>query len=245
MKKSLSIIGWKYIISKYRCEIGVFILSFIMCIYIEFGEEYYLRSIFSWSDETCTKLNGLLLQFSVAYIASFIFFVLNIVLKEKRTYTLFYPQITRILDNMFVVFNGHRNLLDNLFRQAKNNDNHFSYDEESLGLIVNYLKKKDKELAGKNMADNMEIKPFSCDLSGNNYLTAMQISYDIDLLMKYSDILTPEILSILFDISQNNYIIRHKGQPQDNIYSYELFLQEDVQLYYKIRELRKCAKCFM
>lgn len=242
--KKRSVVEWKYIILKYRYEIGGFLFSCVLCFYIEFGEEYYLYPIFNWSDETCAKLNSLLLQVSIAYVASFIFFVINIASKEIRKYTLFYPQIARILDNLFVVFDGHKKLLESLYRQAKSNDSHFSYDEASLGLIVNYLKKKDKELESKNKADDMKIKPFSCELSGNNYLIAMQISYDINLLMKYSDILTPKILSILFDISQNDYIIRHKGQPQDNIYMYELFLQDDVQLYYKIRELRKYSKMF-
>ena len=75
---------------------------------------------------------------------------------------------------------------------------------------------------------------------GSNYLTAGQISYDIDMLNHF-DVLDSNFKMALFRISQNIFIIKLKDKPIHNLRFYGLLVNDEIKLHEEIENLRKEA----
>ena len=222
---------WK----KYRNEtIGFWISLFFVC-YIEFMSKFHIPSI--WDIETCSKINNIVLQLLLAFIASFIFLYINILTKELKSYEDSYPQIVRILKNMFSVFDSHERCLKTLYKDATNDDA-FVYDEKKIDIIINYLKKNEKEYK-KIYGDNKnDLYTPASHITGSNYLTAAQISYDIELLNNFRDILNSDFNMILFDISQNLYISKLKDYQINDLEFYRILVKSEILLHKQITNLK-------
>lgn len=221
---------------KYRWEcIGLLVVS-IMLFYIEFLPCLYLPSI--WNGETSVKINYLISQLSLAYIASFFFFYLNILKKEQRKYEDYFPQIIRILRNLFNVFDSHERCLRSLYKEAHKGDT-FTYNEASIRIVIEYLKdRENKYLAMYKDQDCSQYTP-AYEISGNNHLVCRQIFYDIELLNNFSEILDSNFTMALFRISQNQFILRLKDEQINDLKFYTLLVEEEVKLYKEIESLKK------
>lgn len=69
---------------KYKRECWAFRIALLGICYIEFMPFLHCPSI--WDADICLKINNLTSQLLLAYIASYIFFYLNILRKEQRMY---------------------------------------------------------------------------------------------------------------------------------------------------------------
>ena len=58
---------------KYKNEVIAFIIALMVLLYIEFFPNYHLPSLLD--NSICNKINNLIYQLLLAYVASFIFFI--------------------------------------------------------------------------------------------------------------------------------------------------------------------------
>ena len=177
------------VIKKYKRERWVFQFALLGICYIEFMPCLHCPSI--WDADICLKINNLTSQLLLAYIASYIFFYLNILRKEQRMYEDYYPQIIQLLNNLFNVFDSHERCLKSLFKRASKGKS-FLYNADSIRSVIEYLKAREKiylEIYG-NEIDN-KYTPAN-EITGSNYLTAGQISYDIELLNNLSEVISSD-----------------------------------------------------
>lgn len=79
------------------------------------------------------------------------------------------------------------------------------------------------------------------EITGSNYLTAGQISYDIELLNNLSEVFSSDFKMALFRISQNQFILKMKDKQINSLKYYSLFVDEEIKLYSEIQNLRKEA----
>lgn len=221
---------------KYKCERRLFWIAIIGIFYIEFLTCIHCPSI--WDTETCTTINSLTSQLLLAYIASYIFFYLNVIKREKERIRNCYPQIIHILKNLFSVYESHEKYLKSIFNKLRKGED-FAYSTESFQKIINHLRNEDKVYleAYKLPIDN-EYKP-SNTIGGSNFATARQISYDIELLQHFNDIFNSDYQMILFRISQNLYILKYKNNRINNLDFYETLIDEEITLNKEIQELKK------
>ena len=226
------------VIKKYKRERWVFQFALLGICYIEFMPCLHCPSI--WDADICLKINNLTSQLLLAYIASYIFFYLNILRKEQRMYEDYYPQIIQLLNNLFNVFDSHERCLKSLFKRASKGKS-FLYNADSIRSVIEYLKAREKiylEIYG-NEIDN-KYTPAN-EITGSNYLTAGQISYDIELLNNLSEVFSSDFKMALFRISQNLFILKMKDKQINSLKYYGLFVDEEIKLYTEIQNLRKEA----
>lgn len=221
---------------KYKCECRLFWLAIIGIFYIEFLPCIHCPSI--WNADTCLKINSITSQLLLAYVASYIFLYINILTKERRIYENYYPQIILILKNLFSVFNEHKERLESLYVEATK-EKTFNYDKESIHKIINYLKKREDIYINQYKVDKDNEYTPAREITGSNYLTAGQIYYDIKLLETFNEVLSPDFKTILFEISQNLYIIKLKDKPINNLEFYKIMVNSEIKLYKLIEELRE------
>lgn len=234
--KRINEIAKNVIKNKYKCETNIFKAALGGVIYIEFLEIIHIPSI--WSIETCTTINNLISQLLLAYIASYIFFCLNVVKKEKERIRNCYPQILHILNNLFSVYDTHEKYLKSIFKKLRQSED-FTYKTESFQKIINHLRNEDKVyLEAYNLSIDNEYKP-SNTIGGSNYVTATQISYDIELLQHFNDIFSSDYQMVLFRISQNPYILKYKNNRNNNLVFYEALIKEEIDLNKEIQKLKK------
>lgn len=223
---------------KYKWEYRGFWIALIGICYIEFMPFLHCPSI--WNVDICLKINNLTSQLLLAYIASFIFFYLNIFRKEKRKYEDYYPQIIKLLNNLFSVFDSHEKTLRSLYKGASKGSP-FLYNADSIRSVIKYLKAREEIYLKMYGSDtDSEYTPAN-EITGSNYLTAGQISYDIKLLNNFSDVLNSDFKMILYRISQNQFILKMKDKQINNLKYYGLFVDEEIKLYTEIQNLRKEA----
>lgn len=234
-KKSVKKAVYFAIYNKYRFEHYGFCLALIGIFYIEFLPCLHLHSI--WDYSVCMKINTLISQLLLAYIASYIFLCLNVLKKEQKKYDDYYPHIIKLLANLFSIFDSRKECLKNLYKGI-NKENSFIYDAVSIYAIIEHLKDREKiyrELYGAQI--DSHYTP-SNELTGSNYLTSGQISYVLDMLNNF-DILDSNFKMALFRISQNLFIVKLKDNPIHNLRYYSLFVNDEIKLYEEIENLRK------
>ena len=227
----------KAIYNKYRFEFYGFCLALIGVFYIEFLPCLHFYSI--WDNSTCVKLNTLISQLLLAYIASYIFFFLNVLKKEQKKYEDYHPYIIKLLTNLFSVFDSHKECLKHLYKEV-NKETSFIYNAESIHVIIEHLKDKERVYRKKFGTEIDSRYTPSNELMGSNYLTAGQISYDIDMLNHF-DVLDSNFKMALFRISQNLFIIKLKDKPIHNLRFYGLLVNDEIKLHEEIENLRKEA----
>ena len=152
----------------------------------------------------------------------------------------YYPQIIQLLNNLFNVFDSHERCLKSLFKRASKGKS-FLYNADSIRSVIEYLKAREKiylEIYG-NEIDN-KYTPAN-EITGSNYLTAGQISYDIELLNNLSEVFSSDFKMALFRISQNLFILKMKDKQINSLKYYGLFVDEEIKLYTEIQNLRKEA----
>lgn len=113
-KKSVKKAVYFAIYNKYRFEHYGFCLALIGIFYIEFLPCLHLHSI--WDYSVCMKINALISQLLLAYIASYIFLCLNVLKKEQKKYDDYYPHIIKLLANLFGIFDSRKERLKNLYK---------------------------------------------------------------------------------------------------------------------------------
>ena len=222
--------------NKYKRECWGFWFALLGLFYIEFLPFIHCPSI--WNDEVCLKINNLTSQLLLAYIASYIFFYINLLKKEQQKYEDYYPRITILLQRLFSVFDSHEKRLASLYKDAKGEDT-FIYNKESIETVIDYLEEREKiyiETYGTSAKN--DYTPAN-EISGSNYLTAGQISYDIEKLSYFNDILSSDYKIKLFDISQNLYLTSFKNNLKSDLVTYKLLIEDEIELYKKIKDLKE------
>lgn len=213
---------------KYKCECRLFWLSIIGVFYIEFLPCIHCPSI--WNAETCLKINNILSQLCLAYIASFIFFAINIIDREVKKNILIYPHIIHILGDIFMTFASHKGLLIFISQKTSTNET-FEYNINREIEVISALKE------GKSSSE--DIKKLSAMLCDNSIQLAKKTHYNIELLNHFSESFDTDFNSLLYSISQNYFILQFKDKNEICLNDYERFLPNNMKLHEQIELLRK------
>ncbi len=203
--------------------------------YIEFLPIIHIPSI--WNVEICTKINNITLQILLAYVASYIYFYLNIIKKEIKDGAIFVPHMIYILRDIFSASSKHAGFMMFLSKQTLSNDN-FNYKTNEILDILSVLK-----TVKNSSKEKEELSILLCD---NSLDLAKKISYDIELLNHFSESFDTEYKTLLYSISQNNFIQQLKDKEEITITDYERLFIQNIELHQKIELLRdKSEKIFL
>lgn len=212
------------ILKKHKIETIVFLGSFITVLWLELTQyRFYINS-----DIDFDKINSLISLLSSAYIASYIFWITNYFFKYIKDIQIIYPQLKSIIDNLFSVYDEYIRRLSSFYQNIKPQKNlNFELSEDSLKEIINGVKQ-----------DSVKCE----SLCGENFLTAMQINYDIDLLLKFTIYLDAQFFSILTDIGRNLFIMKHKQDLKNNLFYFEHTLRDVIKLSKLVEKLKAKVK---
>ena len=131
---------------------------------------------------------------------------------------------------------SHAGFMMFLSKQTLSNDN-FNYKTNEIHDILSALK------TVKN--SSKEKEKLSILLCHNSLDMIKKISYDIELLNHFSETFDTEYKTLLYSISQNNFILQLKDKDEITITDYERFFIQDIELHQKIELLReKSEKIF-
>lgn len=236
-KKSIKKAVCFAIYNKYRFEHYGFCFALIGVFYIEFLPCLHFPSI--WDYSVCLRINALISQLLLAYIASYIFLYLNMLKKEQKKYEDYYPYIIKLLKNLFGVFDSRKEYLKHLYKEV-NKETSFIYNAVSIHIIIEHLKDRERVYREQFGIEIDSHYTPSNELMGSNHFTSGQISYVIDMLNHF-DVLDSNFKMALFRISQNQFIIKLKDEPIHNLRYYGLFVNDEIKLYEEIENLRKEA----
>lgn len=214
----------KLLFKKNIIETSVFIGCIIIVLWIELTN--YRFHINTSTD--FNKINSLISNFSLAYIASYIFWLTNNIFKYMKDIRIIYPQLKSITYNLLAVHDTYIKDLKRFYKDIPLNVNKsFDLNEESLSQTIKDAKKHDVLFKS---------------LCGANYQTAAQIHYDIDLLLKYTTYLDTSFLAMIMDIGRNPFIIQHKMSLRDDLYIFECLQQDVIRLSEQVNKLREYTK---
>ena len=219
---------------KYKWESIIFIVLSIVLILIEFFQELHFEVRFSIN--TCEKINNILSQLCLAYIASYIFFAINIINRETRKNMFVYPHIIHILRDIFLTIASHEGLLMFISQKMTSNET-FEYNKNGILDILSALEKE-----GTSLEENNKLSAMICD---NGIQLAKRIIYNIELLNHFSESFNTDYNSLLYSISQNNFILQLMDKNEIDINDYKRLLLSNIKLYNQIEILRdKSEKIF-
>ena len=236
-KKSIKKAVCFAIYNKYRFEHYGVCFALIGVFYIEFLPCLHFPSI--WDYSVCLRINALISQLLLAYIASYIFLYLDVLKKEQKKYEDYYPYIIKLLKNLFGVFDSRKEYLKHLYKEV-NKETSFIYNAVSIHIIIEHLKDRERVYREQFGIEIDSHYTPSNALMGSNHFTSGQISYVIDMLNLF-DVLDSNFKMALFRISQNQFIIKLKDEPIHNLRYYGLFVNDEIKLYEEIENLRKEA----
>lgn len=215
-------------LKKYRWESHIFIFFSLLLIWIEFFPSLHFKTDFSI--EMCNKINNIISQLCLAYVASYIFLCVNVMNREQKNKALIYPHIIRILKDIFFATASHHGLLIFLSKHIKSNET-FTYSIDEILEILSALKKD-------NTPPNDKLN-LSTMLCNNSIEMAKKISYDIELLNNFSDLFESKYNSLLYTISQNYFILQLKNKDEITITDYQRLILQNIELYKTIELLRE------
>lgn len=215
---------FKLLFKKNMIETSVFIGCIIIVLWLELTNyRFYIDTTINFN-----KINSLISNFSLAYIASYIFWITNYFFKYMKEIRIIYPQLKSITDNLFAVYDAYIKDLTRFYKDIPSaEDKSFVLNEESLNQIINNVKE-----------NNVQCK----SLCGANYQTSAQINYDIDLLLKYNIYLDASFFAIIMDIGRNTFIIQHKMNLRDNLFIFECLIRDVINLSEQVNKLQEYIK---
>lgn len=210
----------KVLFKKHKIETFIFIGCLITVYWLELTDcRFQINSTINFN-----KLNSLISTFAFAYIASYIFWFTNYFVKYIKDIRIIYPQLRSITYNLFLVYDAYICDLSRFYKDIPfKKDEKFTLNKDSLNKII------------KNSEENKVQRESLC---GANHQTALQIDYDIELLLKYSTYLDAPFLSKIMDIGRNSFIIQHKINIK-NLFIFECTQQSVMELSEQVNDLRK------
>ena len=108
-----------------------------------------------------------------------------------------------------------------------NSGHDFAFDIETIYEIIDYASKNDVRRSS---------------LCNSNYITTLQIFYDIDLLLKFTPYLDTIFLSKLIEISRNTFIIQHKDKVREDLNMLSLTASMFIMFSKSMEDLKEYAK---
>lgn len=215
---------FKLLFKKYTVETFAFMICIIIVLWLELTNyRFYIDTTINFN-----KINSLISNFSLAYIASYIFWITNYFFKYVKDIRIIYPQLKSITDNLFAVYDDYISDLKDFYKDIFNEKNEsFILNTSSLTEIIEDAKKNDTKIER---------------LCGVNYKTAAQINYDIDLLLKYNIYLDTSFFAIIMDIGRNVFIIQHKMNLRNDLSIFEALKNSVVKLSEQVNTLHEYTK---
>lgn len=212
---------FKLLFKKYTFETFAFMSCIIIVLWLELTNyRFYIDTTINFN-----KINSLISNFSLAYIASYIFWMTNYFFKYVKDIRIIYPQLKSITDNLFAVYDAYIDALSVHYKNIPMKENEsFVLNEDCLKEIIENAKK-----------NNVQTE----QLCGANHLIAAQMNYDIDLLLKYNIYLDAFFLAKIMDIGRNVFIIQHKMNLRKNLFIFESSIRSVVKLSEQVDHLRK------
>lgn len=211
----------RVMLKKHKIETFIFLGSLIIVLWLELTPcRFHVNA-----DIDFNKINSLISLLSSAYIASYIFWLTNYFFKHIKDVQIIYPRLKSITDNIFSVYDLYIRYLNSLYQDMETKKSaNFEFGKDSLKQIINSVK------------ENSVRRDRLC---GENFLTAMQINYDIDLLLKFTIYLDAQFFSTLTDIGRNLFIMKHKQDLRDDLFYFEHTLPDVIELSKLVEKLKK------
>lgn len=211
-----------FILKRYKIETICFIISLLIICILELTTYRIKVNI----DIDFIKLNNLIVVLLSSYVASYIFWFTNFLLKHKKDIANIHPHLSSITRNMILVYDEYIRKLK-MLQNDLNNEADFAFNRKTIDGIIEYAAK-----------DNVVLK----GLCNSNHITTLQIFYDIDLLLKFTPFLDTVFLSKLMEISRNTFIIQHKDKVREDLsmlyYTADMFIMFSKSM----EDLREYAK---
>lgn len=211
-----------FILKKYKIETFCFIISLLIVTLLELTTwRIKINTTMSF-----TNLNNLIVILLSSYVASYIFWFTNALLKYKKDIINIYPHLSSITRNMLSVYDMHIRGLKVLHNDFNDKSN-FVLNKDNIEKINKYASENPVRMAS---------------LCGENYLIAMQIFFDIDLLLKFTPYLDTALLSKLMQISRNTFITQHKNEIRKDLSLLDYTAGEFIRFSESMEDLRNYAK---
>ena len=225
---------------------GLFILSFILIIWINFLENYYITTL-EWIDYK--KLNSLIESISIAYLTSFIFYIVVIVLKtnqDKKIILPFVADYTYVAMNNCMFFcSSMRSFAGLKYIQLEtsiyNRELKIYPSQEDLKIICS--KNPNAVIYGDIDIDGLSIIPHFFGIMINY---TYRIDYFLKIILEKSIFLDMELLKILTDIQTHGYhqnmlsyekkTVLTAKHRHDNLNVFEKSFQSYFELFLKLEK---------
>ena len=211
-----------FLLKKYKFETICFIISLLIICILELTTYRIKINV----DIDFIKLNNLIVVLLSSYVASYIFWFTNFLLKYKKDISNIYPHLSSITKNMILVYDEYIRKLKTLQKDL-NSGHNFAFDIETIYEIIDYASKNDVR---------------SSSLCNSNYIITLQIFYDIDLLLKFTPYLDTIFLSKLIEISRNTFIIQHKDKVREDLNMLSLTASMFIMFSKSMEDLKEYAK---
>lgn len=211
-----------FLLKKYKFETSCFIISLLIICILELTTYRIKINV----DIDFIKLNNLIVVLLSSYVASYIFWFTNFLLKYKKDISNIYPHLSSITKNMILVYDEYIRKLKTLQKDL-NSGHDFAFDIETIYEIIDYASKNDVRRSS---------------LCNSNYITTLQIFYDIDLLLKFTPYLDTIFLSKLIEISRNTFIIQHKDKVREDLNMLSLTASMFIMFSKSMEDLKEYAK---
>lgn len=203
----------KSIARKYAFDIWLFIFTTSVVYIMEFTD----FRIPLYLDVDCKTINDIIYFSCSTYSITFIALLVNSISKEWKKYIDMYPHIKTILRRTLGVYSDRISWFISEYEIATNKKS-FSFKDEDFNKIIDSYKQEE------------EIKAYC----RHNNVIATQIYYDMEALMKFSDCISSDMLSNIYSISTNLFILKYKDVEYKDLslykaifYKYERELREE------------------
>lgn len=209
----------KSIARKYSFDI-VLLLICVIVVYILKCTDYRFPLLINWD----YKIVNETLDFVCStYSITFITLLVNSIFKEWKKYKNLFPHIKTILRRTLGVYSSRISWLESKYEIATGKKT-FSFEDKDFNIILDYCNQRPED-----------IKSF-CRF---NNCTAIQIYYDMEAILRFSDCLDSELISTVHYISTNLFILQNKGEEHKDLSSYSIMFDDERRLkehYIKLKE---------
>lgn len=218
-KKYLCLIAFCSIARKYAIDLVIFVICALIVYVIKFtGFRFPL--LFDWDYKNVNEI----LKFSCStYCITFITLFVNSISKEWKKYINLYPHIEVILKRTLGVYSNRIGWLESVYKNITGG-NTFSFQDKDFKLILDYYNQ-----------NPIDMDSF-CRFNNGN---ASQIYFDMEALLRFSDCLDSELISTVYYIYTNTFILQNKGEQHKNLSHYSYMYDEERKLkrhYIKLKE---------
>ncbi len=209
----------KSISSKYSFDIVLFLLAITIVYLIKFTT-IRIPLLIKINDDI---INEIIYFICSTYSVTFMALLVNNIFKEWKKYKDMYPHIKAILRRTLSVYSSRVSFLMDEFKNIEA-DKVFNFENHDFEKLLSTYK-----------SDGIT------NFCRCNYMTAGQIYYDMEALMKFSDCIDSKMLSIIYYISTNLFVLKHKDKEHENLSLYSIYYEYERELYKHYQELKRLS----